>query len=381
MTKLVGEWLKTGSTQGIFDAYARNGFRLYFVGGCVRNALLGVDVSDFDMSSDARPDVAQTFLEEAGYHVIPTGIDHGTLTVVAGGIPHEITTFRKDVATDGRRATVSYSDSLEDDARRRDFTINALYADREGEVLDPLNGLPDIAARRVRFIEDPDQRIKEDYLRILRFFRFHARFAQEPPDADTLHAIASNLDGLHRLSSERITSETLRILALPNPAPALGTMQQIGVLNAVLPGADTAALAPFIHLQESLGIAPDGVSRLAALGAPDMLNALRLSNADRKQVEIMREIAGNMMSALELGYRFGGALALNGLALRAALLETPVPAHVREDASRGADAKFPLKARDLPDHIQGKEIGEALRKLEADWIASCFTLTKSDLLG
>jgi len=156
MTKLVGEWLKTGSTQGIFDAYARNGFRLYFVGGCVRNALLGVDVSDFDMSSDARPDVAQTFLEEAGYRVIPTGIDHGTLTVVAGGIPHEITTFRKDVATDGRRATVSYSDSLEDDARRRDFTINALYADREGEVLDPLNGLPDIAARRVRFIEDPD---------------------------------------------------------------------------------------------------------------------------------------------------------------------------------------------------------------------------------
>ena len=173
---LAGNWLAHPGTQGLCKALEAAGYRALFVGGCVRNAILGVPVADIDLATDATPDVVTRVAEGAGFKVIPTGIDHGTVTVVASGLPHEVTTFRRDVETDGRRAVVAFSTRIEEDASRRDLTMNALYADATGLVIDPLGGLADTLARRVRFVGDPETRIREDYLRILRFFRFHAAY-------------------------------------------------------------------------------------------------------------------------------------------------------------------------------------------------------------
>lgn len=380
MTRVTGAWLDSGSTQGIFDAYAANGYQLFFVGGCVRNALLGEAVSDIDMCSDAPPDVASAFLTAKGLRVVPTGLDHGTLTVVVDGISHEITTFRKDVTTDGRRATVAFSTSIEDDARRRDFSINALYADRNGVVLDPLGGLTDIATRGVRFIEDPQARIREDYLRILRFFRFHARIAQEPPDAGTLDAIARNIDGLSQLSVERITSEMLKILGLPNPAPTLGIMQMTGVLSAVLPSADITAVAPLVHIEGLLGLRPDPLPRLAALGGAPVFDALRLSKAQRRDVLEMHEYIGSNITDTALGHVLGARIGLQCAALRYAVFGNSPAPDTAENVLRGAEATCPVKASDLKGDYRGAALGARLKQLKTAWLHSDLTLGKAALL-
>lgn len=240
MTRIVADWLRHPATLAVCDAIETGGHRALFVGGCVRNALMGEPVSDLDISTDAMPERVMQLARHAGLKAIPTGIEHGTVTVVSGGIPHEVTTFRKDVETDGRRAVVAFSDRVEDDAARRDFTMNAIYADSDGQILDPLNGMPDLKARYVRFIGKAQDRIREDYLRSLRYFRFHAWYGDEVAglDPDALSAIASNLEGLEGLSRERVGAEMLKLLAAPNPAPALAAMRSTGALAQLLPGAD-----------------------------------------------------------------------------------------------------------------------------------------------
>ena len=242
MTKINADWLSSKVTQRVFSLLGDAGYAVYAVGGCVRNTLLDAPVHDIDLSTSARPEVVMKLAETAGLRAVPTGIEHGTVTVISGGEPYEITTFRRDVETDGRRAVVTFSDSIEEDALRRDFTMNALYADAAGVVHDPVVGLPDLEARRVRFIEDADQRIREDYLRSLRYFRFCAWYGDPTDgfDADALDAIARNLDGLATLSRERVGSEVLKLLAAPDPAPAIAIMRATGVLGQVLPGADDA---------------------------------------------------------------------------------------------------------------------------------------------
>ncbi len=381
--KVTGDWLRQSGIQALFKTYAANGFQLFAVGGCVRNDLLGIPVSDIDMASDARPEQAVQFLDDAGFKVIPTGIDHGTLTVIAGGVPHEITTFRKDVETDGRHAVVAFGTDPAEDAQRRDFTINALYADAEGLVSDFTGGLSDIAAPIVRFIDAAEERIQEDYLRSLRFFRFHARFvaAETGFDPDALSAIAANLQGLETLSRERVGSELLKILGVPDPAPAVMTMQQCGVLTRILPGADAKALGPFVHFEQITKVKPNPIARLASIATEDLAETLRLSRAQRTQFRQFRDAVSNGQTPAELGYRLGYDLALAALCLRCAMLEQPLPKAIQSEVETGSDAKFPIKAKDLIERYQGPALGEALRKLEADWIASGFSKTKSDLLG
>ena len=253
-----GDWLTHPATQAVCAMLTQAGHQALFVGGCVRNALLGAPVNDIDISTDAVPTRVMELAQAAGLHAIPTGIDHGTITVVADHIPHEITTFRKDVETDGRRAVVAFSARVEDDAHRRDFTMNALYARPDGTIVDPLGGMADLNARRVRFIDDADLRIREDYLRILRYFRFHAWYGDPVAgmDPDALAAIAADLDGIATLSRERIGAEMLRLLAAPDPAPAMAAMRTTGALGAVIAGADDRALAPLVHLEAEQGLAP-----------------------------------------------------------------------------------------------------------------------------
>ena len=230
--RITGDWITRESTQALMKALNDAGHKALFVGGCVRNALLGVPVADVDIATDALPEEVMRIALAAKMKPVPTGIDHGTVTVVSGSIPHEVTTFRKDVETDGRRAVVAFATDVADDAHRRDLTINALYALADGTLVDPLGGLPDLKARRVRFIEDAEARIREDYLRALRFFRFHAYYGDPAAgmDPEALAAIAANLDGLDTLSRERVGAELLNLLAAPDPAPAVAAMAQTGAL-------------------------------------------------------------------------------------------------------------------------------------------------------
>lgn len=375
MTRITAEWITQDASQTICRLLTDAGHQAWFVGGCVRNALLGEPVADLDLSTDAVPVKVTELAQKAGLKVIPTGIDHGTVTIVVNDIPFEVTTFRRDVATDGRRATIAFADNMIDDARRRDFTMNALYAGPDGMVADPLRGLLDLLARRVRFIEDADQRIKEDYLRILRFFRFHAWYGQDGPDADGLAACAANIEGLSRLSVERVTSEMLKLLTAPNPAPAVASMVATGALARILPGADASSLAVLIHVEGQVALTPHPMRRLAMLGGtPD--TSLRLS---KEQARYLDQIKADMSHA-EAAYRFGADIGMDRLAIEAASLGHEIADEDAQSVRRAAAQTFPLTAADLMPALQGAALGKALKAAEARWITSGFTLTKADLL-
>jgi poly(A) polymerase len=353
------------------------GHQAWFVGGCVRNALLDEPVADLDLSTDAHPQDVMKLAQAAGFKAIPTGIDHGTVTVVVQNQPFEVTTFRRDVATDGRRATVAFADNMTDDARRRDFTINALYAGPDGTIVDPLGGLPDLLARRVRFIEDADQRIKEDYLRILRFFRFYAWYGDvaEGPDADGLAACAENIEGLQALSIERITSELLKLLAAPDPAPALSAMATTGGLAQVLPGSTSSSLSVLVHVEQQVHLDPDPIRRLAVLGG-DAKSTLRLTNAQTKHLDQIHKD----MSHAEAAYRFGAGVGMDRLAIEAASLSHEIDPNKAKQVLNAAQQTFPLNAVDLMPLLEGQALGQALKLAEQRWIASGFTLSKAELL-
>lgn len=376
--KITGDWLDHPGTQALMRALETAGHRALFVGGCVRNALLREPVSDVDIAIDATPDSVSAIAESAGFKPVPTGIDHGTVTVVAAGKPHEVTTFRRDVETDGRRAVVAYSTEIQEDAQRRDFTMNALYADRRGQVIDPLNGLPDLLARRVRFVGDAETRIREDYLRILRFFRFHAAYGDPESglDADGLAACAMFSAGLETISKERIYAELKKLLAARDPAPAVAAMAQSGVLALVLPGADPRALGPLVHLEPAEP--PRWLRRLAVLGGAT--DDLRLSRAEARDLAALRNAISSAGSAAVLGWQLGKSLATDAVLARAAVLGSPPPPEWRADVSRGAQARFPVTAADLmPDHT-GVALGERLKALQSRWLASDLTLSREDLL-
>lgn len=384
MTWISDSWIFEPSTQKVCAALTDDGATVLFVGGCVRNALLGAPVSDIDIATDATPDRVMRLAKDAGIRAIPTGIDHGTVTLVQDGIPHEITTFRRDVATDGRRAVVAFSTDVAEDAARRDFTMNALYARPDGEILDPLDGLPDLQARRVRFIGNARHRIQEDYLRSMRYFRFHAWYGDETAglDPEALGAIAENLEGLESLSRERVGVELLKLLQAPDPAPAVAAMRITGVLNAILLGTDDRALALVVHTEISAGVDPDGIRRLAALGDIDPMAQLRLSKTQSGRLKRLRTAAlDTSVMAAELAYRLGADLARDALIVRSALLEQPWDPNVEHQIALGAQAVFPVQAVDLMPEFQGQALGVQLKLLESLWIASGFTLERAELLS
>lgn len=378
--KIGGAWIETPGTQAICAALTGAGWRALFVGGCVRNALLGVPVGDIDIATDAAPQVVADLCHAAGFKVVPTGIDHGTVTVIAAGLPHEVTTFRRDVETDGRRAVVAFSPRIEEDAARRDFTMNALYAAPDGTVIDPRGGLPDLQARRLRFVGDPALRIREDYLRILRFFRFHAIYGDpmQGIDAEGLAACAELAEGIAGLSAERIGAEMKKLLAAADPAPAVAAMAQAGVLAQVLPGADARALAPLVHLEA--GRAPQWLRRLAVLGGADVADRWRLSRHEARDLHRLRAAVESLESPAVLGWRLQAGLAADAVLARAALLEMPPPADWQAEVARGAVAVLPVKPADLMPGLAGAALGERLKEIEARWLASNLTADRGNLL-
>lgn len=380
--RIAGDWIAHPGTQALMQALEAAGHKALFVGGCVRNALLDEPVGDVDIATDAPPQTVSTLAEAAGFKPVPTGIDHGTVTVVAGGKPHEVTTFRRDVETDGRRAVVAFSDKIEEDAQRRDFTMNALYADRLGTVIDPLHGLPDLQARRVRFVGDPETRIREDYLRILRFFRFHAAYGDPAQglDPEGLAACAAQSEGLDGISKERITAELKKLLTARDPAPAVAAMSHAGVLALVLPGADPRALAPLVHLETGHldAEAPRWLRRLAVLGGDT--THLRLSKAEARDLAALRAALETTETPAVLGFTLGAPLAVDALLVRAATFESPPPQGWQPEVQRGTTARFPITAADLMPELQGEALGARMKTLQAQWLASNLTLSREVLL-
>ena len=282
------EWLKRRETSAVFGALQGDRIETRAVGGAVRNALLGLPVTEIDLATTAEPEQVMALAEEAGLKAVPTGIDHGTVTVIADGLPFEVTTLRRDVETFGRHAKIAYTTSWEEDAKRRDFTLNALYADRDGKVFDPLGGYDDLAAGRVRFIGDAEARIKEDFLRILRFFRFHAYYGKGDMDAAGLKAAVKLRAGIEQLSAERVAGELRRILVAPQAACAVEALYDYGLLTGVLGGVPRLGrFERLVAIEAANALAPDASLRLAALAVfveedvARLAERLRLSNAEQ----------------------------------------------------------------------------------------------------
>ncbi|MFL6721543.1 MAG: CCA tRNA nucleotidyltransferase [Sphingomonas sp.] len=347
-----------------------------YVGGAVRDDLLGLPVSDIDLATRIAPEEVIRRLENAKIKAVPTGIEHGTVTAVSDGQPFEITTLRRDVSTDGRRATVAFTDDWQEDAARRDFTINALSADpRTGQLFDYFGGLADLEQRHIRFIGDPLQRIAEDHLRILRFFRFHARFDAGQPDAAALAACSERANDLMALSRERIADELLKLLALPNPVRTVGIMLERGILRPVLPEIEDGRLTNLEALiagEAAAGLEPDPVRRLASLLPRDpavaeaVAGRLRLSNKAKKRLACAAGEIGNAPPRA-LAYRHGVDCATDRLLLAGRPKEAAEIAvwHApRLPIGGGALIKRGLS--------EGPLVAKTLRRIEDQWVEAGF---------
>lgn len=292
LAHLDAPWLNEPSLRAVFAALSAAGCEGRIVGGAVRNTLAGQRVSDIDIATPCTPDAVARLARAAGLVCHATGISHGTVTIVSEGAPYQVTTLRRDVETDGRHAVVAFTTDWAEDANRRDLTINALYCDRDGTIFDPVGGLDDLTHRRVRFIGDAATRIREDYLRILRFFRFSAEYAEGPFNAEGVSACAEQKDGLARLSAERVWTELRKLLVAPRAADAARVMEEHGIFAQLLGIAtDTNALQRLAHIERTRGVPADPVTRLSALTRPDSASAanlaqrLRLSRAEAEVLQ------------------------------------------------------------------------------------------------
>ena len=370
------KWRKRRGIARLLRALSADDGLTRYVGGAVRDELLGLPVSDIDFATSLRPDEVVERLEKARIKADPTGIDHGTVTAVSDGQPVENTSHRRDVSTDGRRATIAFTDDWKEDAARRDFTINALSADPQtGEIFDYFDGLADIEKRLVRFIGDPLERLAEDHLRSLRFFRFHARFGAGDPEPAALEACTRRANDLMALSRERIADELLKLLALPDPAATVGIMLGRGILKPVLPeiaAEHLCALEALIAVERQAGIEPDPLRRLASLLprnakiAEDIAGRLRLSNKARKRLACA--VLDDLPPASRmLAYRVGTDCAVDRLLLAG-----------QADEAKGiagwAPPRLPigggaLIARGLKE---GPIVARTLRKIEDRWVEAGF---------
>ena len=384
-------WLTSGALPKLLAVLDRDGEEARAVGGAVRNALLGAPVLEVDVATTAVPDEVVKRVTAAGFKAVPTGIEHGTVTVVIDKRPFEVTTLRKDVETYGRHAKVEFGRDWKADAERRDFTINALSATRDGAVYDYAGGLDDLVHHRVRFIGNPAKRIEEDYLRILRFFRFHAAYGADHPDAAGLAACIAARKGLDQLSRERVRMELLKLLVAPHAMATLAVMAQAGLLLPVLGG--VPYLADFENVakvETATGTSPDAVRRLGALGvviaedAERLWQRLRLTNNEHARLASMAE--GWRRISPKFGENAARALlyrlspqhftdhALLGWARSEANAHDVKWHELATLPQRWAAPEFPLKAADFMQRglAQGPALGAALAAAERAWVSAGF---------
>ena len=398
MTRIDAPWLKERPLAQLLGLLNRDGEEARVVGGAVRNTLLGLAPGDIDVATTALPQEVIRRAEAAGFKTVPTGIDHGTVTVVIDGKPFEVTTLREDVETFGRHATVRFGRDWQRDAERRDFTMNGLSLSADGAVHDHVGGLADIAARHVRFIGDAATRIAEDYLRILRFFRFHAWYGEGHPDAAGLHAAIVAREGLTQLSRERVRMELMKLMVAPRAVPALAAMAEAGLLGAVLGGVPhLASFANMAQVEAACGLAADATRRLGALGvwvvedAERLRDRLRLFNVEHARLAAMADgwwgispAMGETAARVSI-YRSGADYFVERVLL--AWTRSDAPAHddpwcaLATLPQRWTAPKFPLRAADFIARglEKGPVLGSALVRAEKAWIAEGFPMDRRAL--
>ena len=380
-------WMTAAETTAVMAALTVDGEPARFVGGCIRDAILGNAIGDVDIATPAPPETVIARLAAAEIKSVPTGIDHGTITAIVGAAHFEITTLRRDVETFGRHARVAFTDDWAADAERRDFTMNALFGDADGTIYDPTGGLADLRAGRVRFVGDPAARIEEDVLRLLRFFRFHAWYGRSPPDKDALAACRAMADRLPGLSSERVWSELRRILLAPDPAAALDLMAEYGVLDHLLPEArPRARLAALCRLENRLEFAPEAVRRLVSVvdvtpdAAAGLARRLRLSNKQRDRIVANVEHAGALTSGMDARasrralYRLGADLFRDVVLVGWAGDGVAAWEGLWRSAEDWQPPAFWLTGRDALSLgiAKGPAVGRALGRVEEWWIGEDF---------
>lgn len=391
------DWMGAPDTVALFNAMTAGGANVRFVGGCVRDAVLGRDVSDIDLATDAVPSRVIELLGEKNIRAVPTGVDHGTITALPDRRPFEITTLRQDVATDGRRAEVKYTEDWAADAARRDFTMNALSADPDGSVYDYVDGLKDLRDGRVRFIGAAEERIAEDYLRILRFFRFHANYATTIPDPEALAACREASSHVEKLSGERIWQELSRILVVADPMQVFGLMEESRILRLLFPvGRSVSRLQALAALEGMVKLAPEPVRRLTALIQPDRQEAsqiatrLRLSRAETSRLDNLSASRGESRAGMPelslrrslytLGVDFYQDLILLDWADQIAREPSAAAGNILEwkatwDAAHDwVPPEFPLTGDDIiaAGVEEGPDVGEILDDVEEWWIEQAF---------
>jgi poly(A) polymerase len=396
--KIDAPWLREKPLAQLLAALDRDGEEARVVGGAVRNTLLGLPHGDIDVATTALPAEVTRRAEAAGFKAVPTGFEHGTVTVVIEGRPFEVTTLREDVETFGRHATVKFGRDWKRDAQRRDFTMNGLSLSRDGAVHDDVGGLADLEARRVRFIGDAATRIAEDYLRILRFFRFHAYYGAGHPDPAGLHAAIVAREKLAQLSRERVRMELMKLMLAPHAVGALATMTECGILGPVLGGVPyLASFSNMVKVEAACGLAVDAARRLGALGvwvtedAERLWQRLRLSNAEHERLAAMGNAWWRVSprqgeaAARALIYRIGPQHFTDRVLL--AWSRAQASAHDaawRELAltpQRWSAPAFPLRAADFIARgvEKGPALGAALARAEQAWIAAGFPLERKKL--
>ncbi len=383
-------WMTAPETRKVLEALTARGARVRFVGGCVRDALLGRPVKDVDIATHDDPVTVMKLLEAAGIHAIPTGIAHGTVTAVIGKEHFEITTLREDIETDGRRAKVAFTDDWKADAARRDFTFNAIFCTPDGTIFDPFGGIEDLKAGRVRFVGDAETRIREDVLRLLRFFRFHAYYGKGEADGQAVAACRKLAHLLPTLSGERVGAEILRLLAADDPVPALALMRAEGVLAQVLPEAQNLPrLAGLVAIERGYR-ETDALRRLAAMltvaaaGAQAVAKRLRLSNAEAERLVALAAPQSPVTATNEAKiqrrelYRLGSAryrdLTLIAWAQTTGHTDDSVYGSMVAAAESWQTIALPIKGRDvLALGVEnGPEVGRLLKAIEAWWIENDF---------
>jgi len=390
-------WLFAQDVQALLAALSQQGGAARVVGGAVRNSLLSEAIDDIDIATTWEPQQIINLTQAAGFHCVPTGIDFGTVTVIINHRPFEVTSLRADVASNGRHAEVAFGQNWREDAKRRDFTINALYCDAQGTLYDEVGGLEDIKARRIRFIGEAEARIEEDYLRILRFFRFFAYYGEGRPDAPALRAIVRQREGLSKLSAERVWGEMKKLLRAPAPYRALLWMRQSGVLSLILPESEKWGIdrmSGLIEAERACAFAPDPLLRLMGMIPPDgerikqLANRLKLSSLERKRLvawaqspDIAADISERFLK--KTLYAQGKEAVMDKVKLACSVGNIDSYRGILERIEQWQRPSFPLNGRDLiaSGMKAGPDLGKVLAKLEADWIMSDFSLTKTQLLA
>ncbi|MCP4934503.1 MAG: CCA tRNA nucleotidyltransferase [bacterium] len=397
LPRIEAAWLQCEQSTKLLALFANNGYTGRFVGGVVRNALLGEPINDFDVATDALPQIVMELAKKAGFKAIGTGLDHGTVTVIVDDKIYEVTTLRVDMVCDGRHASVVFTSNWREDAARRDFTINALYVGLDGVVFDPLDGYKDLLARRVRFIGDAHERIKEDHLRILRFFRFSAQYGQGGVDHAGLDACVLLQQGLQSLSAERISSELMRLLLMPHAFEVLCIMFAHGLLLPLTSRVPhLSRLQKWLTFEQELKLAPRALNRLGVLfmlsttDADMLASKLRLSNNEKHELKLwVQETDINQdldeKGARILSYRLQGnyqiSLGINWL-LSGAGADDCKWRKLYDLPERWQPPAFPLSGQDLLDAgmSPGPSVGKKLMELEEAWLKADFTLSREDMI-